>query len=385
MKPSSFLAGRRVWVGTVVAMASILLALSGCGRKARSPAAPPIPVTMAQAVVKSMPLVVEAMGSVESCNSLEIIPQVSGQILKFHFEEGDAVQQDALLVTIDPAPFAEALRQAEAMLASDQASFEFKQKEADRYAGVGENAVSRSDFEKTRSEASAQEHRVRADRALLERARLNLGYCSIRSPISGRTGAYRVKRGAIVEANRTTLLVVNQIEPIYVTFSVPEIHLPGIRAAQAGGALTVEARMPGAETQVRRGQLTFMDNTVDPTTGMIRLKGTFANTDAFLWPGQYVRVALIVGEEPGVVVVPARAVQPGPKGSVVFVVKSDSTVEARAVEVARLVGPEAVMARGVTPGETVVTDGQTKLKNGAAVVAAKPEVSPTTNALPGAG
>ena len=366
-------------------MGAILLAVSSCGKKAAPPVVPPVPVTTARAVIKTLPLAVEGMGSVEPYNSLEIVPRVSGQILKFHFREGAEVRQDALLVSLDPAPYIETLRHAEAMLASDESALEFKKSEARRYVGLDVKAVSRSEFEKTRTEAEAQEHRVQADRAMVEQARINLGYCSIHSPISGRAGAYLVNQGAVVEAGKTTVLVVNQIEPVYVTFSVPEKHLAGIRAAQQKAALAVEARIPGVDAQLRLGRLTFIDNTVDPATGMIRLKGTFANTDAFLWPGQFVRVSLIVGEEPGVVVIPAKAVQTGPKGALVFVVKANKTVAVRPVRVARLAGEEAVLACGVSPGETVVTDGQNKLKDGAAVVAAGPSVPVATNAPPGAG
>ena len=373
----------RVLLETGAMLLAVLLGLSGCGKKAAAPPAPPVPVTTARAVTKPMPLVVEAMGSVESCNSLEIIPRVSAQILKYHFREGDEVRRDALLVSIDPAPFTEALHQAEAMLASDESALEFSRSEAARVAELRGKAVSRSEFEKVRADAGVLEHKVQADRALVEQARLSLGYCLIRSPIAGRAGAYLVNQGAVVEANKTRLLVVNQIEPIYVTFSVPEKHLPAIRVAQHKAALVVEARIPGADSQLRQGRLTFIDNTVDTAAGMIRLKGTFANTDAFLWPGQFVRVSLIVGEEPGVVVVPARAVQTGPKGALVFVVGDNRTVARRAVQVARLAGEEAILARGVSAGEIVVTDGQNKLKDGA-VVAAEPSAPATTNGIRGA-
>ena len=367
-------------------MGAILLAVSGCGKKAPPPVVPPVPVTTVQAVIKTLPLAVEGMGSVEPYNSLEIVPQVSGQILKFHFREGAEVQQDALLVSLDPAPYTETLRHAEAMLASDESALEFKTSEAKRYVGLDVKAVSRSEFEKTRTEAEAQKHRVQADRAMVEQARLNVGYCAIRSPISGRAGAYLVNQGAVVEAGKTTVLVVNQIEPVYVTFSVPEKHLAGIRAAQQKAPLAVEARLPGVDAQRRLGRLAFIDNTVDPATGMIRLKGTFANTDAFLWPGQFVRVSLIVGEEAGVVVIPAKAVQAGPKGALVFVVKADQTVAVRPVRVARLAGEEAVLAGGVSAGEVVVTDGQNKLKAGAAVVVtADPSASAAPTAASAAG
>ncbi len=351
-------------------MGAMLLAVSGCSQSAAPPVVVPVPVTTARAVIKTLPLAVEGMGSVEPYNSLEIVPRVSGQLLKFHFLEGAEVQQDALLVTIDPAQYTEALHQAEALLASDESALEFSHHEAQRYADLTVKTVSRSDIEKTRAAADVLEHRVQADRAVVEEARLNVGYCAIRAPITGRAGAYLVNQGSVVEANKTTLLVVNQIEPIYVTFSVPEKNLAGIRAAQQPAALAVEARLPGVDAPPRLGRLTFIDNTVDAATGMIRLKGTFANADAFFWPGQFVRVSLIVGEERGVVVIPAKAVQAGPKGALVLVVKPNQTVVVRPVQVARLAGEEAVIAGGVSVGEVVVTDGQNKLKDGVVVAAA---------------
>ena len=365
-------------------IAPLLLGLSACGKKAARPQAQPVPVTAAKAVVKTMPLLVEAMGSIESCNSLQIVPRISGQILKFHFREGEEVQQGVMLVTIDPAPYAEALHQAAALLASDEAALRFKKSEAGRYAEIDQNAISRSDYERTYADAGVQEQKVQADQAVVEQARLNLDYCSIHSPIAGRAGAYLLNLGAVVEANKTTLLVINQFEPIYVTFSVPEKHLTAIRAAQQKSALRVEARIPGVEDQIRLGRLTFIDNAVDPATGMIRLKGTFSNADAFLWPGQYVRVSLVMGEEPGVIVIPARAIQAGPKGPLVFVVKENQAVEARPVEVARQVAEEAVLARGLSAGESVVTDGQNKLRDGSPVTVSETSLGGGTNTRPAA-
>ncbi len=371
---------RYAWLVMVV-----LTSLCSCGKKAPAPAPPPVPVTTAQAVTKTMPLAVEAMGSVEAYNSLEIVPRVAGQILKLHFRDGDEVQKDALLVTIDPAPFTEALREVEARLASDKATLVFKTSEAERKKRLmEEDGVSRSEFEKARAEANAQKEIVQADYAVVEQARLNVGYCSIRSPIPGRAGAYVANQGAVVEANKTTLLVVNQVKPVYVTFSVPEKILPGIRAAQEKTVLTVEARVPGADAQPRQGRLTFIDNTVDPATGMIRLKGTFDNTDAFLWPGLYVQASLVIGEESGAVVIPASAVTKGPKGDLVFVVKAGGTAELRAVQVRRMAGDEVILDDGVSSGEIVVTDGLNKLKDGAAIVIANTPASAATNAASGA-
>ncbi|MFH1476393.1 MAG: efflux RND transporter periplasmic adaptor subunit [Verrucomicrobiota bacterium] len=360
----------------------IMAALAGlcsCGKKADAPV-PPVSVTTARAVIKTMPLTVEAMGLVEAYNSLEIIPRVSGQIMKFHFREGDEVQQDALLVTIDSAPFTEALREAEARLARDKATLAFKTSDAERHSRLIEkNGVSRSELEKSHAEAGAYREIVQAGRAAIEQARLNVGYCSIHSPISGRAGAYVVNQGAVVEANKTILLVINQIKPLYVTFSVPEKILPEIRTAQEKAVLTVEARVPGANAPTRQGRLTFIDNTVDTTTGMIRLKGTFANTDAFLWPGLYVRVALIIGEEPGAVVVPASAVAKGPKGDIVFVVRADGRAELRTVQARRIAGDEVILNDGISSGEIVVTDGLNKLKDGMAIVSVNTTASAATN------
>jgi multidrug efflux system membrane fusion protein len=359
-----------------------LACLCGCGKKSPAPVPPPVPVTTAQAVIRTLPLAVEAIGSVEAYNSLEIIPRVSGQILKIHFRDGDEVQLDSPLVTIDPAPFTEALREAEARLASDEATLVFKTREAGRENELFDKGLlSPSNVEKARAEAAALKETVRADRAVVEQARLNVGYCSIRSPIPGRAGAYVANQGAVVEANKKPLLVVNQIQPIYVTFSVPEKALPGIRAAGEKAALLVEARVPGAAAKPLQGRLTFVDNTVDPDTGMIRLKGTFANADASLWPGLYVQVTLLLGEEPESVVIPASAVVKGPKGDLTFVARADGTAEIRAVRVRRMTGAEAVLDGGVSAGEVVVTDGQNKLKNGAAIaIAASPAPAATSAA-----
>lgn len=359
-----------------------LACLCGCGKKAPAPAPPPVPVTTAQAVIRTLPLNVEAIGSAEAYNSLEIIPRVSGQILKLHFRDGDEVLLDSPLVTIDPAPFTEALREAEARLASDEATLVFKTREAGRENALFEKGVlSCSSVERARSDAEALKEIVRADRAVVEQARLNVGYCSIRSPIPGRAGAYVANQGAVVEANKKPLLVVNQIQPIYVTFSVPEKALPGIRAAREKSELIVEAHVPGGDAKPRQGRLTFVDNTVDPDTGMIRLKGTFANEDADLWPGLYVQVTLLLGEEPASVVIPASAVVKGPRGDLAFVAKADGTAELRAVKVRRMTGADAVLDGGVSAGEIVVTDGQNKLKNGAAIAIA---ASPAPAAAPAA-
>ncbi len=344
-----------------------ITALSGCGRKPAAPPPAPVPVLTARAVSRTVPLTVETTGTVEAFNSLDIIPRVSGQVLKLHFKDGDEVEKDSLLVTLDRAPFEEALREAEARLAGSEATLFFKKSEAERKRLiVAEGGVSRSEFEKAQSEAELQRDTVQAARAVVEQAKLNVGYCSILSPISGYAGAYLVNRGAVVEANKTRLLVVNQVKPVYVTFSVPDKELPAIRAARERSELTVEARLPEPGSESRTGCLTFVDNKVDDSSGMIRLKGTFDNEDSFLWPGLFVRVSLVVGEEPDVTVIPAAAVAKGPRGDLVFTVR-DGTAHIRPVQVHRMVGNEVVLDSGVQPGEIVVTDGLNKLKDGAPV------------------
>ncbi len=353
-----------------------ITALSGCGRKPAAPPPAPVPVFTAHAVSRTVPLTVETTGTVEAFNSLDVIPRVSGQILELHFKDGDEVEKDSLLVTLDPAPFEEALSEAEARLAGSEATLFFKKSEAERKRLiVEEGGVSRSEFEKAQSEADLQRDTVQASRAVVEQARLNLGYCSIHSPIHGYAGAYLVNSGAVVEANKTKLLVVNQVKPVYVSFSVPDKSLPAIRAARERSELTVEARLPKPGSESRTGRLTFVNNKVDDSTGMIRLKGTFDNEDSFFWPGLFVRVSLIVGEEPDSTVIPAAAVAKGPAGDLVFTVR-DGAAHIRPVQVRRMVGNEAVLNSGVQPGEIVVTDGLNKLKDGAPVTIANAQDRP---------
>ncbi len=206
---------------------------------------------------------------------------------------------------------------------------------------------------------------IAADKATVEKAKLDLEYCEIRSPIDGRTGSLQVKQGTLIKSNAdTAMVVVNQLYPAYVTFSVPEDQLGAIRKSMAQGPLEVEAYIPNDPGEPARGQLSFIDNTVDNTTGAIKLKATFSNKERKLWPGQFVNVVLTIGAESGVTVVPTEAVQTGQQGSYAFVVKADQTVENRALTVGRTIGRETVIAKGIAPGETVVTDGQLRLVPG---------------------
>ncbi|MCX5798127.1 MAG: efflux RND transporter periplasmic adaptor subunit, partial [Proteobacteria bacterium] len=291
--------------------------------------------------------------------------RIMGQLLKIHFKEGQDVKKGEPLFTIDPAPYQEKLKNAEAKLAQDEAQLKYNEAEAKRYAYlVGKGAVSQSDFESKQMLAATSGAIVKADRADVDNARLNLEYCYIRAPFDGRTGAYGVNEGTMVKDNDTKLTVINQITPVYVKFSVPEKQLSEIRKYMTSGALKVQCNPSGLQEKSSDGTLSFIDNTVDSATGMIMLKGTFPNKERSLWPGQFVNVVLQLTQEQNAVVVPARAVQMSQSGPYIFVVKSDMKVEYRLVTVLRTIGDETVISKGVKPDEVVVTDGQLKLKDG---------------------
>jgi multidrug efflux system membrane fusion protein len=349
--------------GTLLLAAGLLAA--GCARKGPPPARQAVPVKAGQAVRKDMPVQIEAVGAVEAYQAVTIVPQVTGQIAAVHFREGQEVRRGDLLFSLDPAPFREELRQAEARLAKEEASLENSRAEARRYAFLMEKgAVSRSEYERFQTAEATQAQTVRDNRAAVGKARLNLQYCSIRAPIAGRTGAQAVDLGAVVAANTGTLTTVNQIRPVYVRFSIPENRLPDVRSWMKKGALKVAATLPGREKEPREGVLVFVDNAVDPDSGMIRLKAELPNRDGFLWPGQFANALLRLTIQKDALVVPSAAVQKSQAGSYVFVVKPDRTATQRSVTVDRVMGPETVLARGVEPGETVVTDGHLKLREG---------------------
>ncbi|HXA03768.1 MAG TPA: efflux RND transporter periplasmic adaptor subunit [Bryobacteraceae bacterium] len=355
---------------------------------------PAVPVTVATAVQKNVPIQLRPIGNVESYASITIKAQVAGELVRIHFSEGQEVKKGDLLFEIDRRPYEQALHQAEANLnrdiaqqtqaeanlGRDLAQAENARAQAARYAKLtAEGVISKEQNDTMRTTARSTDESARADRAAIESARasiaadkatvekakLDLEYCEIRSPIDGRTGSLQVKQGTLIKSNAdTAMVVVNQIYPAYVTFSVPEDQLAVIRRSMAQGPLAVEAEVPNDPGEPARGQLSFVDNTVDSTTGAIKLKATFPNKEHKLWPGQFVNVVLTIGTESGVTVVPAEAVQTGQQGSYAFVVKADHTVENRELTVGRTIGRETVIAKGIAPGETVVTDGQLRLVPG---------------------
>jgi multidrug efflux system membrane fusion protein len=342
---------------------------AGCNKEAPEQAFPPATVLAAKSVQKDMPVVINAIGTVEAYKSVSIYARVGGQLLQAHFKEGQDVRHGQMLFTVDPASYREKLRQAEGALGKNLAQMKYNDQEAKRYAFLYEKgAVSKSEAEKFRTDAAAYESTVKSDKAVVEEARLNLEYCFIRAPFEGRTGGYSVNIGAIIKANDTALATLNQIVPIHVRFSVPEKYLSDVKRYMQAGSVQVKVS-PTADFkgEVRTGKLVFIDNTVDANTGMIQLKAEFPNADRLLWPGQFVNVALHLTVQPGAIVVPLRAIQMSEKGQFVFVVKPDMTVDLRPLAVDRSVGEDSIIAKGLSAGEMVVTDGHLKVRPGGKV------------------
>lgn len=346
-----------------------LVSLAACGGRAQAKVAPPVPVITAKAVRKDVPVQVRAIGTVEAYQTVAVKAQVSGVVAAVHFREGSDVRAGDRLFTIDPRPYEAALHQAESTLARDQAQAENAGIQARRGEQLlAQGILPQDQYDQARATADAGAAAVRADQAAVENAGLQLAYCTIAAPIGGRTGSLLVHEGNVVKGvDGASLVVINRMVPAYVSFAVPEKRLAEVKAAMAAGRLEVEALLPGDEAAPARGQLSFVDNAVDRTTGTIRLKATFANAERRLWPGQFVTALLTLSVERGAVVVPAQAVQTGQSGTFVFVVKPDQTVEARPVVVEEAGGDERVVRQGLEGGESVVTDGQIRLVPGAKV------------------
>lgn len=343
------------------AVAAVTLMAIGCSGAKQKPRDEAVPVTVAVAEQKNVPLQIRAIGRVEPLRNVEVHALVTGQLMSVLFHEGQDVHLGDRLFLIDPRPYQATLSQAEANLARDEAQARNAESEAARYAElVKKDYVTRSEYEKFMSGAAAARAGVAADRAAVENARLQLSYCDIRSPMDGRTGSLQVHPGSIVHANDPApLVVINQISPVYVTFAIPETQLARLRAR--GNGIPVSATPQQGSSTVATGTLTFLNNTVDAATGTITLKATFANDNRALWPGQFVSVAVTLQERPNAVVVPSQAVQSGQQGQFIYIVKRDKSVEMRPVNVAESDQQEAIITAGVNPGDTVVTDGQLRL------------------------
>jgi multidrug efflux system membrane fusion protein len=366
-------------------------------------APPPTPVSVAPAVEEAVPIQVKAFGTVEPFASVDVKSQVAGPLLSVRFAEGSHVNKGDLLFEIDPRPFQEALRAAEAAVTKDQAQLKLAEAnlardeanqrnvnaDAERYAQLArEGIATRMQQDQIRTSADMARESVRADqaaiesiratldadRAAVEKAKLDLSYCQIKAPISGRAGNLLVHAGNLVKVNDVALVVINQISPIFVTFGVPERQLNMITAGASKRKLAVEASFADSLDKVY-GALSVVDNKVDPNTGTIRLKATFDNKQNALWPGRFVNVVMTLGRQTAITI-PAESVQAGQQGPFVYVVKTDKTVEPRPVNAGVTVNGKVIIEKGVTAGETVVTDGQSRLYPGATIQPSQPAATP---------
>jgi len=352
-------------------------AAEGGAREKRRAAPPAVPVSIAVAAQRSMPVVIHAIGNVDPYSTVAIKARVDGQIVKVNFRQGQEVRKGEVLFRLDPQPFEAALRQAEANFARDRASRDQARSQERRYFDLLEkHFVSKEAYTQIRTAAETAEAALKAGQAAVETARINLEYCTIRSPIDGYVGRIMLQLGNLVKANDTNpLVVINQVRPIYATFAVPEQRLGEIRRYMAAGPLAVTVARPDATHKpLAGGRLVFFDNAVDVSTGTIKLRAEFENRDLALWPGQFVNVSLKLYDQQNAIVVPSIAVQTGPQGEFVFVIKPDSTTEVRKVAVARTEGDLAVIAKGLAKGERVVTRGQLRLSPGVKVVV-RPDAS----------
>ena len=350
---------------------SLLMAMlffTACSSGSGKPAARVVPVVAESADKKNVPLQIRTIGNAEPYNSVQIKALVGGEVEGVYFREGQDVKKGDLLFKIDPRPYEAALKQAEAALARNAAQAKNAEEQAKRYAILVEkDYVARDQYDQIRANADALAAAVEADKANVETARLQLSYCTIRSPINGRAGVVLVNAGNIIKASDLVMTTVNQIMPIYVTFSIPEQNLSDVKKHSALRDLRIEAILPGDETRPARGELTFIDNTVNTATGTIKLKGTFENQDRRIWPGQFVDVVMTLTTEPNRVVVPSQAIQTGQQGQYVYVIKPDMTAELRIVNPGRMFQNWIIIEKGVAAGEKVVTDGQLRLTPGAKV------------------
>ncbi len=395
--------GKQVFSGTAICLTFLGVAsLGSCGvnksadksDKKRGDMA--VPVTATTVIEKSVPIEIQVIGNVEAYSTVTMKAQISGELTKVFIQEGDFVKKGQLLFGIDPRTYDAQMKQVEANLARDTAmlgqaraneardtaQMQYAKAQSDRYAKLfQEGVMSREQTEQVRTAADAAGQSVAADKAAIESAqaqmaatraaidnvKVMLSFTQMRSPIDGRTGNLMVKQGNIVTANATDMMTITQVQPIYATFSVPESYLDQIKGFMAQAKLPVIATPQDNEAAVETGVLTFIDNTVDSNTGTIKMKGTFANADRKLWPGQFVRVILRLTTQANALVLPNQAVQTGQDGQFVYVIKPDRTVEFRPVTTGARVDQQLVVQKGLQAGESVVLEGQLRLSPGSRV------------------
>lgn len=354
---------------------SFLVAAAGCARKAEKPKGrPPALVVIAAATQQDVPVQLRAIGTMEASESVTIKTQISGELTQVAFREGQDVQKGALLFQLDPRNYQAAVRKAEANLARNRVVLENARRDYERYSRlVKEGIVTHEQAEGFRTRAESAQADLAADQAALESAREQLGYCTINAPISGRLGVLSVDRGNVVKANETMLVTINKLSPIHAAFTVPEKELAGLKRHMAAGRVQVEAEVPGGTGVREKGVLSFLDNTVDPATGTIRLKAEFANAGRQLWPGQFVNLSITLALKKNAVVVPSQALQTGQKGQHVFVAAPDGTAEMRPVVSGPVFGGVTVIESGLKPAEQVVIDGQMRVVPGGRIEVKQPD------------
>lgn len=329
-----------------------------------------VPVTVSLVEEKTVPVQLTAIGNVEPFATVSIKSRVTGELKQVHFREGQDVSQGTLLFTIDPAPFEADLKKAQANLARNVALANKAEEDLRRYADlIKKEFISREQYEQSVTNLEALKAQIKADQAAVETTRLQVAYCSIRAPISGRTGTLLADKGNMIKANddNKNMVVINQVQPIYCSFSLPEQNLADIKKYSSAGKLKIKAVIPKDQEHPEEGVVTFIDNMVDKTTGTIRIKGTFSNKEKRLWPGQFVNIILALTTQSNTLTVPSQAIQTGLEGQYVFVIKPDLTAESRPVVVNRSLNGQTVIEKGLKAGETVVTDGQFQLVSGTKV------------------
>lgn len=353
------------------ALSAHFIADSRAREKAASKGPAAVPVAVATAVQQSMPVQLQAIGNIEPFSTIALKARVDGQIIALNFKEGQEVRKGAVLFRIDARPFEAALKQAEANALRDAASRNQARSQENRYQELlAKNFVSKEAYAQISTNAQVAEATAKASEAALENARINLAYCTIASPIDGFVGKVLLQVGNLVKANDVgSLVVINQVRPIYVNFAVPEQQLAQIRQSMAAATLEVVVSTPDASHKLlASGRLVFIDNAVDQSTGTIKLRAEFDNRDLALWPGQFVTTILKLYDQKDAIVVPAAAVQTGPQGEYVFVFTPKSTAQVRKVTVARTDGDKVVIEKGLAAGEKVVTRGQLRIVPGAKLI-----------------
>jgi len=360
---------------SLLVLAAVLFSTTACSKKTPPPQLrPPAPVVIATATQKDVPVLLRAIGNVEASEIVIIKSQISGELIKVNFKEGQDVQKGAILFQLDSRPYVAALKKAEAALARDRIIMENARTNYDRYRLlVKDGIVTTEQAEGYRTTAESAEANVAANLAEVENARAQLAYCTIKAPTSGRLGILAVHQGNVVKANDMSLVTINRIAPIKVLFAIPEKELSDIKKQLAGGRVAVEAEVTGTNSFSEKGLIDFLDNTVETSSGTIKLKGVFENTKKRLWPGQMVNISITMDIKKNAVVIPTQAIQTGQQGQYLLVVKQDSTAELRPVKVGPVQNGNTVIEKGLQAGEQVVIDGQVRVIPGSKV-----EIKPVT-------